>query len=383
MIRITSNFQPPTSNFIIYLLLLLVTSSASAQHSIKLVVTAPAGDPVYVAGSFNGWNPRDETFRLRKDGSGKYALELKNVPAGEYEYKFTRGGWEAVETDANGRQIGNRKVSLVSDTTLHLSVAAWASGAPATPKHTALPTVSILDTSFYMPQVDRHRRIWICLPDGYASGNKRYPVLYMHDGQNLFDEAASFAGEWGVDEAMQSMPTQCIIIGIDNGGLKRMNEYNPYDNARFGKGEGAQYVAFIAKTLKPYIDKKYRTLKAKKHTMIAGSSMGGLISMYAAIAYPNVFGGAGVFSPSFWIAPGLQADIERMVKRRTHGQSRFYFYAGEQESKELSREVLAVFETMRRKAGCKMEVRINAEGQHNEPTWRQEFPAFYRWIINY
>ena len=102
--------------------------------------------------------------------------------------------------------------------------------------------------------------------------------------------------------------------------------------------------------------------------------------MYAAIKYPQVFGVAGVFSPSFWIAPSMLTDIQKMVKSSTHRQSRIYFYAGEQESKELVRETLQVFETMRMKAGCKMEVRINAEGQHNEPTWRLEFPAFYKWF---
>jgi predicted alpha/beta superfamily hydrolase len=365
--------------------MLLLANTAMAQHSVKLMIDLPAAEDstkdVYVAGSFNGWNPRDETFRLRKDDKGNYTLQLMNVPAGEYEFKFTRGGWEAVETDAQGQHISNRKLNLTSDTTLRLSIAGWASGEAAPRMHTARPNVRIIDTAFYMPQVGRNRRIWVCLPPDYGTGNKKYPVLYMHDGQNLFDEATSFAGEWGVDEALDSMKQRCIVIGIDNGGLKRMNEYNPYDNERFGKGEGAQYIAFIAKTLKPYIDKKYRTLKDKKNTMIAGSSMGGLISMYAAITYPGVFGGAGVFSPSFWIAPGLHADIERLVKRKTHGQSRIYFYAGEQESKELVKEVLSVFEAMRMKAGCKMEVRINAEGQHNEPTWRQEFPIFYRWIM--
>jgi predicted alpha/beta superfamily hydrolase len=365
--------------------MLLLTNTAIAQHSVKVVLDAPASNDttkaIYVAGSFNGWNPRDETFRMRKDANGNYSLQLMNVPAGEYEFKFTRGGWEAVETDANSQHIGNRKLKLVSDTTLRCTVAGWASGVAAPRKHTASANVRILDTSFYMPQLGRNRRIWIYLPKDYKTGTKRYPVLYMHDGQNLFDEATSFAGEWAVDETLDSMKQQCIVIGIDNGGLKRMNEYNPYDNERFGKGEGAQYVAFIAKTLKPYIDKKYRTLKDKKNTMIAGSSMGGLISMYAAITFPQVFGGAGVFSPSFWIAPGLRADIDKLVKRKTHGQSRIYFYAGEQESKELVREVLGVFEAMRMKAGCKMEVRINAEGQHNEPAWRQEFPAFYRWIM--
>jgi predicted alpha/beta superfamily hydrolase len=365
------------------LLLLLPVQFCMAQHSLRVIVAAPKTDntsEIYIAGSFNGWNPKDETFRLRKDDKGNFTLQLLNIPAGEYEYKFTKGGWETAETDANGQPVANRKLTLVSDTTLHVTVAAWATGANAVRKNTASANVKIVDTSLYMPQLKRYRKIWIYLPADYATSKKKYPVLYMHDGQNLFDEATSYAGEWGVDETLDSSKKQSIIVGIDNGLLKRMNEYNPYDTERFGKGEGKQYVDFIAKTLKPFIDKKYRTLPDKKNTMIAGSSMGGLISMYAILRHPDVFGGAGVFSPSFWIAPQLNADIKKLVKPSTHRQSRIYFYAGERESKDLAREVLAVFEAMRMKAGCKMEVKINAEGEHNEHWWRLEFPAFYNWI---
>lgn len=365
------------------LFFLLPVQFCMAQHSLRIIVAPPKDNTseIYVAGSFNGWNPKDETFRLRKDDKGNFTLQLLNIPAGQYEYKFTKGGWETVETQANGQQTGNRKLNLVSDTTLHLTVAAWATGVNPVRKNTASKNIRIVDTSFYMPQLKRNRKIWIYLPADYATSKKKYPVIYMHDGQNLFDEATSYAGEWGVDETLDSSKKQCIVVGIDNGLMKRMNEYNPYNNERFGKGEGTQYVDFIAKTLKPYIDKKYRTLADKKNTMIAGSSMGGLISMYAILRHPKVFGGAGVFSPSFWIAPELNAYIQKTVKPSTHGQSRIYFYAGERESKDLAREVLAVFDAMRMNAGCKMEVKINAEGEHNEYWWRQEFPAFYKWIF--
>ncbi len=362
-----------------------VCTGLSAQYQVHIRLSQlpdkASAEQVYLAGSFNGWNPKDETFRLRKDDKGNFSLLLQNIPAGEYEYKFTKGGWETVETDVNGNNIGNRKLTLTSDTAVQLSIAGWASGVNPVKKETASPNVRIIETSFSIPQLKRTRRIWIYLPPGYASGAKRYPVIYMHDGQNLFNEATAFSGEWAVDEALDSLKKHCIVVGIDNGGLKRMNEYNPYDNERFGKGEGKQYIAFIVKTLKLYIDKKYRTLKDKKNTVIAGSSMGGLISMYAAVAYPNVFGAAGVFSPSFWIAPKLKDDINKMVKPSTHRQSRIYFYAGEQESKEMVRDALYLFEVMRMKAGCKMEVHINPEGQHNEATWRQEFPLFYNWIM--
>lgn len=121
----------------------------------------------------------------------------------------------------------------------------------------------------------------------------------MQDGQNLFDDATSYAGEWGIDEHLDSLfssgKKEAIIVGIDNGLSKRMTEYNPYSFQQFGKGEGNEYVDFLVKNLKPFIDKKYRTLKNKQNTFIAGSSMGGLISLYAALKYPKIFVGAGIF----------------------------------------------------------------------------------------
>jgi predicted alpha/beta superfamily hydrolase len=117
----------------------------------------------------------------------------------------------------------------------------------------------------------------------------------MHDGQNVFDEATSAYGEWGVDEALDTLGTrykEIMVVAIDNSGDKRINEYSPYDMEKYGKGEGDQYVDFLVQTLKPYIDKHYRTKKDEKNTFIAGSSMGGLISFYAILKYPKVFGGA-------------------------------------------------------------------------------------------
>lgn len=104
--------------------------------------------------------------------------------------------------------------------------------------HTASKNVHLLDSAFPVTILNRTRRIWLYLPEGYAASTKRYPVLYMHDGQNLFDEATSFSGEWEVDKTLDALPDACIVVGIDNGGIKRMNEYNPHNTPQFGKGKG-------------------------------------------------------------------------------------------------------------------------------------------------
>jgi predicted alpha/beta superfamily hydrolase len=203
----------------------------------------------------------------------------------------------------------------------------------------------------------------------------------MHDGQNVFDEATSAYGEWGVDEALDTLGAQhkeIIVVAIDNGGDKRLNEYSPYDMEQYGKGEGDPYLDFLVQTLKPYIDKKYRTKKDEKNTFIAGSSMGGLISFYAILKYPKVFGAAGVFSPAFWITPQLK-NIDPKKAKKVKGK--IYFYAGLQEGEHMVPDMLNVFEQMRRHSKAKMKTVIRAEGKHNEPTWREEFPLFYRWML--
>ena len=341
----------------------------------------PVTDVVYVAGNFNNWNPKDELCKFKKDSVGKFIISFPNVPANDYEYKFTRGGWETVETTSDGKNIANRVLKLMSDTVLNIDIGGWSEGKPKVIAHTMNSNVQILDTAFHIPQLNRDRRVWIYLPKNYSTSKASYPVLYMHDGQNLFDNATSFAGEWGIDDAIDSAKKQCIVVGIDNGGPVRMNEYNPYDHEKFGAGQGALYVDFLAKTLKPYIDKHYRTKKDATNTIIAGSSMGGLISMYAVMKYPKVFGKAGVFSPAFWAAPALKTDLDKMVKSSTHKNVRIYFYAGEQEGNQMVVDMLYIFEAMRKKTAAKMKVKINAEGRHNEPTWRNEFPAFYNWIL--
>ena len=190
-----------------------------------------------------------------------------------------------------------------------VSVAAWRSGGPAAPRATtASRSVTLLSERFAIPQLGRARRVWLYLPPDYGWSTKRYPVLYMHDGHNVFDSATSFAGEWGVDETLDSLQAAgdwgAIVVAVDNGGMHRMDEYNPWraSDAKNGGGEGDAYVEFVAKTLKPYIDAHYRTRSDPQSTAVIGSSMGGLISLYATLKYPEVFGRAGVFSCACWIA---------------------------------------------------------------------------------
>ncbi len=338
---------------------------------------------LFVAGDFNGWNPADKGWELVKNEGGNYALS-KELPAGIIHFKITRGSWNTVECDATGKSIDNRSLVIKGDTNVKLDIAGWQdSFAPAEKKHTATARVNIINENFEIPQLGRERRVWIYLPAGYDTGSKKYPVIYMHDGQNLFDEYTSSYGEWGIDELMDKMPEQeeSIIVGIDHGGDYRLTEYNPYDS-KYGKGRGDDYVQFLVKTLKPYIDAHYRTESDATHTTIAGSSMGGLISMYALLKYPEVFGNAGVFSPAFWNAPQL-FDLAKQVV--ISGQSRFYFVCGDVESDTMVPDMQKMAEIIRAR-GVKPEnapVTVIKGASHNEKQWNGDWPGFYKWLMKF
>jgi predicted alpha/beta superfamily hydrolase len=365
----------------LFFLLLALTSVLYAQYKVSFIINKfPAyhssSNAVYLVGSFNGWNPKEEKHRLTNNG---ITIELKR---GMTEYKFTRGSWDDVESGAEGFPTQNHFINVESDTTVQIEIDHWADHFPKKAKDTsASKNVQILDTAFYIPQLNRHRRVWIYLPESYSSSRKKYPVLYMHDGQNLFDNATAPYGEWGVDEALDTLGKEygeTIVVAVDHGAEKRINEYSPFDMEKYGEAEGDAYVDFLVHTLMPYINKHYRTKKSARYTAIAGSSMGGLISFYALLKYPNKFGTAGVFSPAFWIVPQLK-DLAVEKSRKVKG--RIYFYAGGQESETMVPDMLSVFETMNQRSKAKIKTHIRAEGKHSEETWRSEFPAFYAWLM--
>jgi predicted alpha/beta superfamily hydrolase len=371
---------------------ILVAFGGASQHKIRIEINSLpsnnlANSSIFVTGNFNGWNPQNKSYQFQKNDKG-YFIELA-LTNGSYEYKITRGGWDKVECTGEGKDIGNRNLKVEADVMVEISVEGWKdlfASAAQSRKSTANKNVRIIDTAFFIPRLNRTRRVWVYLPPTYKNSNKKYPVLYMHDGQNVFDDATSFSGEWGVDEAIDTLGLkykECIVVGIDNGADKRLSEYSPYDfnlteNKVSGKGEGGLYVDFLVKTLKSFIDKKYRTLKGKENTFIAGSSMGGLVSMYALLKYPRKFGGAGVFSPAFWVGPKIFDDIKAKGKKV---KAKIYFYAGDEEGETMVPMTLRAFDEMHRVSKSKMCEVIRAGGKHNEPRWKTEFPLFYEWLM--
>ena len=339
---------------------------------------------IFMANSTNNWNPNDPNFELKKDNSGNYTIEIQKKE-GTLEYKFTQGNWETAEGDENGNKLENRKLNFSNDQqTIENQILSWEK--TAVKKNTASDNVKVLSENFSIPQLNTTRKIWIYFPPDYSNSNKRYPVIYMQDAQNLFNEATSFSGEWKVDETLNQLfkdgkPT-AIVVGIENGGAERIDEYSPWKNEKYGGGKGDAYTEFLAKTLKPYIDKTYRTLPQAKNTALIGSSMGGLISFYAGLKYPDQFGKLGIFSPSFWFDfKDLNFFLNKNVKKLKSTQ--FYFLSGTKESEDMVSDIQKIIPILLKKGVPKTNIRtkFDEDGTHSETYWSREFGAAYLWLF--
>lgn len=230
------------------------------------------------------------------------------------------------------------------------------------------------------PQLNTSKKIWIYLPEDYSKNiQKKYSVIYMHDAQNLFDAKTSYSGEWNVDEKLDSLKAKVIVVGIEHGNEKRIDELTPFKNEKYGGGNADNYLEFIVKTLKPHIDKNYRTKTKAKNTILFGSSLGGLVSYYGALKYPEVFGKAGVFSPSFWFSPEIYTFTEKQPKIKT----KIYFLCGDKESDDMVNDLTKMkrlLDTKRCYCLHLDKTKIVKGGEHNEKLWRDHFAEAILWL---
>lgn len=242
------------------------------------------------------------------------------------------------------------------------------------------PKGSVISFTLKAPQLHADKTIWVYLPHDYEKNTAAYPVLYMHDGQNVFDHAESHKREWHVEEKLNDLHSEVIVVGIEHGGsTHRIDELTPYKNDDYGGGHADDYLDFMVNILKPHIDINYRTLADKEHTTIFGSSVGGLISFYALLKFPDVFGNAGVFSPSFWFSE----EIFTLMEEVKEIDGKIYFMAGDHESKNMIPDLDHMEKLVLDKVNNSNQVfkKIVRNGRHNEKSWRKEFTEAYKWLI--
>ena len=231
---------------------------------------------------------------------------------------------------------------------------------------------------------ERPRKAYIYLPASYGKDKeKRYPVMYMFDGHNVFfDEDATYGKSWGMNKYMEKSRKELIIVGVEcnHEGNRRLVEYAPfrYENSEHGKinGKGNVYMNWLVKTLKPYIDEHYRTLPDRANTIIAGSSMGGLIALYAVCAYNHVFQRAACLSPSLWVSPGkvLEMVARAHIRRDTtvymdYGALEIFNHAANEEAMISTAHMLL---TKR----VNLAMRVVPDGTHSEASWEKQIPIF-------
>jgi predicted alpha/beta superfamily hydrolase len=261
--------------------------------------------------------------------------------------------------------------------------------------HTVTGSLLVLE-QLHSPQLDNQRDILAYLPPLYDTTDRRYPVIYMHDGQNLFDAATSFVGEWQVDETLENLAgegIEAIAVGILNIPEQRLHELSPFQESR-SKGLGDVYLRFIVETVKPLIDTSFRTLAQREHAGILGSSMGGLTSLYGYLAYPEVFGFAGVFSPSFDF--GSSAIFHFVEQAANIPPGRIYIDVGTNEGgniikdpaeiPEFSRGYLQSVQKMRDlliAKGCTgLHYVEEPDAVHNEAAWARRLPDAIRFLLS-
>lgn len=234
---------------------------------------------------------------------------------------------------------------------------------------------------------EKERTAYVYLPVGYDENNDRYPVLYMFDGHNLFtDEEATFGKCWGLEEYLDKHQVPLIVAAVEcnHEGDMRLSEYSPVDfdfHGRKIKGRGKKYMDWLVGVFKPSVDENYRTLSDRAHTMIAGSSMGGLMTLYALARYGKYFARGAALSPSLWVQNGEVPDFianaafrNDVVLFTDYGTKEFKNHSPQ---RELFGEVYRVLCSK----GVAVTARIVPGGTHSEASWEKEIPFFLKTIF--
>ncbi len=337
---------------------------------------------VYITGSIpelGNWNPA--IVKMSSIGNHLWETSIKTKAAFGIEYKFTLGSWEKESVNANGLPLDNFIVKVASDTIIKNDVFFWKDGTkkPIVGKITG--TVKYHRNFKGNNLLDRDVIVW--LPPTYEeSKNQRFDVIYMHDGQNLFDPStSSFGVDWRVDETMDSLITikkikPHIVVGVYNT-KDRSSEYLPVE-------KGGDYMKFLVHQLKPFIDKNYRTNPGKKHTSVGGSSMGGIISFALAWEYPNVFSKAICMSPAFKIR---HIDYVQNVEKYNGKKKKIKLYidnGGVGLEEQLQPGIDEMIEVLNQK-GYKKDYDylwiLDKNAKHFEAAWAKRMPNALIWLL--
>lgn len=333
--------------------------------------------------------------------------------APDFEFRVTRGTWDTVEVAADGGDLAPRTIDAAMGTetyaglVIRIDIAGWAdqrgtrwpkSSASTTPATSAKPETGIVMThDLTSAALGNTRKLRVWLPPGYTdvkSEAERYPVLYMHDGQNCFDAATSFDGEWGIDETLARLigagrVPPMIVVGIDSIPSARTNEYSPIV---IGSGENREggsadaYLRFVTDEVMPFIARTYRIKTGPAHTAMGGASLGGLVTLHAAMTLPGVFGAILVESPSLWVGDG---EVLRRMSEQQVWPQRVAIAMGTMEKGKPAQDAQWVEQTRQAEASLRaaglddsrLRVMIEDGAAHNVQAWRGRFEGLAAFLF--
>jgi len=378
---------------------------------------ADENNPIYLASNKNGWDPGQESMRLEQRSDGRWQIVLDQPESRTaMQFKFTLGDWSRVERDAAGNDIENRTLPEVDVSGLEpgerpvieLVVESFRTPSPAQMAQLRVDPYRDLEVTGSVRRVQvaggagdaeaMTRQLLVWLPPGYdvpENASRRYPVLYLHDGQNLFEKLPGVWGEWHADETATRLIEQgeiepAIIVGIPHGGASRVQEYVPLEAFRGIEPEGNEHVAWLRGEVMPRIESIFRVSTRREDTMIGGASLGAVISLYAAARHPDRFGGLLLESmPTLAESGGAwRRHVESI--RGLDGARVFIGVGGREVSNDesdaahnaayvrWSRRVAAALEE---RAGADVRLVVEQSHNHNEDAWADRFDDAVRYLL--
>lgn len=370
--------------------------------TVRFVVrTNPVSGTLYLTGNFNDWEPGERAFAFERTvelpNSVLWSLDIERGHLGPppIEFKFTRGTWDSVETDGAFEQVPNRVITPAQlenwpDEVIYVldfrvpafedqRVGAFATGPPSRSVVGRLERLELESEP-----LGNTRAVSVWLPPGYdapANAELRYPVLYLQDGQNLFDGTRSFSGkEWRVDETCTRLIEEerippIVVVGIDNAGLARAPEYNPPEmNFPGGPGRGDRYVDFLVQELLPAVERRYRVAREPASRALGGSSFGANISLYAAMRAPDTFGALLLESPSVGHQGGVMLEL---VRGHASWPLRIAIGVGQAEPDRFVESVVELEQLLKERGLGPDELLlvISPDAGHDEQAWAERLPA--------
>ncbi|MEO1235941.1 MAG: alpha/beta hydrolase-fold protein [Planctomycetota bacterium] len=345
----------------------------SVTFEVDVPDTTPADQIVYVSGShpnLGAWQAAG--LPLRRGEDGRYHGQAELLSGIEHGYKITRGTWGTVEQAADQADLPNRMFVAEGDTTLTAEVARWIDNGQSVPGRITLSGDVRVLAKVPSDHLELPRDLVVYLPPGYGDApDARYPVLYLDDGQNLFNEQTSYAGvEWGLDETLEQLIADgtvppMIVVGL----------YNTEDrDAEYTPGDGlTAYGRAVVEDFKPMIDRIYRTQPGPESTAIGGSSLGATAALGVAADHPDVFGRVIALSPRLSFDDGPAAEVFGDRLAALAGRP-IYLDMGDAPTDNYPADADPVddaeaFVAALRSAGAEVDYRVVTGGGHQERDW--------------